>query len=87
MLFEIFIFLTEWSKTKLHAIIPNTDYFKQIILKFKAFLYNSNKKNMHNILLHGSNTLSARGGKYTFRGEKFFYRWYIQKPNIKMYNM
>ena len=29
----------------LRAVVPNTDYFKPIILKFKTFIYNTNTKN------------------------------------------
>ena len=45
------ISVTQRYKTKLHAIVPNADYFKPIILKFKTFIYNSDSKFMYNLLL------------------------------------
>ena len=45
-----FLFLTQWYSTKLHAIVPNMNYFKPVILKFKTFIYNSNNKIMHNFV-------------------------------------
>ena len=36
---------TQRYKTKLHAIVLNTNYFKPIILKFKISIYNSSNKN------------------------------------------
>ena len=36
-----FISLTQWCRTKLLAIISNTNYFKPIILKFKTLNYYS----------------------------------------------
>ena len=38
------ISLTQWYRKKLRAIVPKTNYLKRIILKFKTFIYNSNRR-------------------------------------------
>ena len=55
MLFEIFYFFNTVVRIKLRAIVPNRNYFKPIILKFKIFIYNSNNKIIYNFCIHGGN--------------------------------
>ena len=45
-------------RTKLRAIVSNTNYFKPIILKFKMYIYNSNSKITYSFCIHGGNTPS-----------------------------
>ena len=47
------ISLTQWYRTKLRAAVPNTNYFKPIILTFKTFIYISNGKIIYNFLYMG----------------------------------
>ena len=50
------ISLTQWYRTKLRAIVPNRNYFKPIISKFKTIIYNSYSKIIHNFCMHAGNT-------------------------------
>ena len=70
MLFEILISLTVWYRTKLHAIVPNMNYFKPIILKFKIFIYNSESKIIYNFCMYEGNAPPIGGG-INFPGEEF----------------
>ena len=55
LLFIIFDFFKEKRyRTKLRAIVSNTDYFKPITLKFKTIVYNGKSKIIHNFC--GDNT-------------------------------
>ena len=54
---KFLISLTQWYRTKLCAIVPNRNYFKPIILKFKTFIYNSDSKIIYNFSTYGVNTL------------------------------
>ena len=64
--------LTQWCRTKLRAIVPNTNYFQPIILKLKTFIYNSDSKIMHNFCSYGGNTPPVGKGKVTLPGKEFF---------------
>ena len=55
------ISLTQWYRTKLRAIVPNRNYFKPIILKFKTFIYNSGSKIIYNCCIYGGNTPPVGG--------------------------
>ena len=68
---KFFISITQWHRTKLRAIVWNTNYFKPIILKFKTFIYNSNIKIMYNFCMHGGNTPPI-GGEVTPWGGWYF---------------
>ena len=81
MLSSIFIYLTQWYRTKLRAVVPNTNNFKSIILKFKTLIYDSDCKIIYNFCIHGDNT-SFVGEKVT-PGVEFFYRWYFQNAHLK----
>ena len=60
------ISLIQWYKTKLHAIVPNTNYFEPTISKFKTNIYNNNSKiiYMHIHIMFGDILPTTR--------EKFF---------------
>ena len=45
-LFEIVDFIIQWFRTKLREIVPNTDFFKPVIIKLKTFIHDSNNKIM-----------------------------------------
>ena len=47
------ISLKQWCRTKLRAIVSNTNYFKPFISKFKPIIYNSNSKVIHNFCMYG----------------------------------
>ena len=44
------------------AVVPNTNYFKPIILKFKIFIYNRNSKIKYKFAYVGAKKRSARAG-------------------------
>ena len=54
----------------MRTIVPNRNYFKPIILKFKTFIYNSDSKTIYNFCTYGGNSLSI--GEVTPPGETFF---------------
>ena len=62
---KFLISLTQWYRTKLSVIVPNTNYFKPIILKYKTFIYVSNNETVHNFCIYGNNVQN------TFPGEIF----------------
>ena len=64
LLFDISI--TQRYGTKLCAIVSNVDYFKPINLKFKAFIYNSNRKAIYNLGIRGGNSRNVVGGVALF---------------------
>ena len=66
------ISLTQWYRTKLHEIIPDTDSLKLIILKLKAFTYNSIRNVIFNFCLCGACPLH-RSLDVNSSGDKFFY--------------
>ena len=63
------IALTQWYITKLLAVVPNTNNFKSIILKFKTLIYDSDCKIIYNFCIHGDNTPPV--GEVTPRGRIF----------------
>ena len=62
ILFEIFD-LTQLYSTKLRAIVPNTNYLKPIVLRFKTIIHNSISKIICSFCMYGG---------YTHSGKKFF---------------
>ena len=82
-LYWFLISLTRWNRTKLRAIIPNTNYFKPIILRFKIFVYNRNSKTMYNFCICRGN-ISLVGGSKPPPGVDIFYRCYFQKESLKI---
>ena len=83
-LLEIFEFLTQWYRTKLRAIVPNANYFKPIILKFKILIYNSDSKIMFNFCIYGGNIPPVGGGRRNSSGGEIFYREYFQIERLKI---
>ena len=81
---KFLISLTQWYGSKCHAIVPNTDYFKPIILKFKIFIYNSNSKVIYNLCLCGGNILFVREGE-VFPTEKEIFNTGIFRKNTSKY--
>ena len=67
---DILFSLTQWYRTKLRAIVSNTNYFKPIIFKFKKFIFNSNSKIVYNFCIYGGNTPFVEG-EVTPRGRNF----------------
>ena len=63
-------------------MVPNTNFFKPIILKFEAFIYNSNNKIIHNFCIYKGNTLSWGGSNPP--AEKFFIAGNFQKEHLKI---
>ena len=53
------------------AIVPNTDYFKPVIFKFKTIIYNSNDKIIGNFHINGINFPPVGGGVTPPRVRKF----------------
>ena len=51
---KLLISLIELHRRKLHEIVPNVDYFTPIILKFKTFINNGNKKIIYNFCTLGA---------------------------------
>ena len=68
---KFLISLTQRYKTKLRAVVLNTNYFTPIILKSETFIYNRDKKILHNFCMYGCNTRPV-GGEVTPSEEKFF---------------
>ena len=68
---KFMISLTQCYRVKLRAIVPNMNYFKKIILKFKIFVYNSNSNKIICIFsIYGDNNpLDTQSNPL---GEKFF---------------
>ena len=56
---KFLISLTQWNRTKLRAIVPNRNYFKPIILKFKTFIYNSVSKIIYKFVRMGAFPLQS----------------------------
>ena len=79
------ISLTHRYRTKLLAIVPNADYFKPTILKFKKFIYNSNSKIMHNFCVYGGNALPVGRSTYLLHPEKKFFNIDISWKNVSNY--
>ena len=42
--------------TELRASVPNTNYFKLVVFKFKTFVYNSNGKILYKFFIYENNT-------------------------------
>ena len=74
---KFFISLTHWYAAKLRAILPNTNYFKSIILKLKTFIYNSNNKIICNFCIYGGNT-PPRMGNTLSGGETFYCSYFVE---------
>ena len=69
--------------TKLRAIVPNRNYYKPIILKFKIFIYNNNSKIMYNFCIYGGNTPPV-GGEVTPRGRIFLTLVFLERTAQNM---
>ena len=66
----------------MRAIVPNTNYFKPVILKLKTFIYNSNSKIIYDFCTNVGNTPPVGGGITCIITEltiETFYCWYFQK--------
>ena len=63
--------------------VPNTSYFKPIILKLETFINNSNSKIMYNFCLHEDNILSVGGGEVKPGGENSFIISTFRKNTLK----
>ena len=62
--------LTQQYRIKLRAVVSNTNYFKPIILKLIAFIYNRNSKTIRNFCVSGHT--SPVKGKYPPRRREFY---------------
>ena len=52
-----FSFIAIASKEKkIRAIVPDANFFKPIVFKFKTFFLATNSKIMYNLYMHGKNT-------------------------------
>ena len=69
-------------RTKLIVSVPNADYFKPIIFKFKIFIYNSNSNIIFILCICGSMTSSGR--REIIHGRKKFQHWYFRKESLKI---
>ena len=76
---KFLISLTQGSRTKLRATVPNTNYFKPIILKFKKFNYNSNTKIICNFCMYGGRTSTVGGCNLEVCTGPADERWFFQR--------
>ena len=78
---KILISSTQWYRTKLRKIVPNTNYLKPIILEFKTLIYDTNSKILYNLCIYRGNI--PIGGNKSPGGE-ICYRRYFQKEHLKI---
>ena len=81
LLFEIANCPTQQYRTNLRTIVPNVDYFKPIVLKFKTLVYNSISKIIYNFCVCRGNILSVVGSSPP--AKKFFNIGIFRKKALK----
>ena len=78
------ISLTQRYRTNLRAIVPNTDYFKLIILNSEHLFIIAMLRSNKIFVLVGGYTPPVEGGEVTPTGKEIFHRWYFQKEFLKI---
>ena len=71
---KFLICLIQWYRTKLRAIVPNMNYFKQISLKLKIFIYNRIVRSYVIFVSMGATTRIRK-----------FYCYYFQKEHLEIH--